>query len=370
MIRKIKNIFTLSIKELKSFVFDKSMVIFVAYLFSVAIYITGSSASIELKNVSIAFVDFDKSRLSSSIIDSFYKPRFNKPEIISYYDIDKNMDNGHFTFVIIIPNGFEKDILASKVPEIEVNIDATRMTQAGIGSFYIRNIINNEVSSFLQKNIDKSKTFELISRYKYNQNLEGHWFGSITEIINSIIMVSILLSAASVVREKELGTFEHILVLPVTSFEVMISKIISVTAIVLIGVTFSTLVVVKEILDIPINGSISLYLFSTFLVLFATTSIGIFLGTIARNMPQLGLLFIITIIPLMLLSGTLSPFESMPLPIQYFMKLMPTSHFVEVSQAILFRDANFYIVYKKLIAMFLIGLAFFVSTLFIFRKTW
>src|SRR5690606_8883979 len=127
--------------------------------------------------------------------------------------------------------------------------------------------------------------------------------------------------------------------------------------------------VVEAFLEIPISGSIPLYLFSTFLVLFATTSMGVFIGTVVKNMPQLGMVFILTILPLMMLSGTMSPFESMPQILQYLMNLMPTSHFVELSQAILFRDAGFFIVYKQMINIFLIGVVFFISTLFIFKKS-
>jgi ABC-2 type transport system permease protein len=369
MIRTFLNIYNLMIKELKIVLYDKGMLIFIIYVFSVAIYIGGTKTSTELKNGSIAFVDSDKSQLSQRLIDAFYKPRFNTPDIISYYDIDKTMDSGYYTFIVLIPSEFEKDVLSNNVPEIQVNIDATRMTQAGIGASYVRNIINQEIETFLQKSSENSFNPKLVTRYKYNQNLTGDWFGSINEIINNIVMISILLSAASLVREREHGTIEHLMVMPLSSFEIMISKILAVCIIVLIGVCFSIFFIVEMLLQIPISGSIVLYLFSTFLVLFATTSMGVFIGTVVKNMPQLGMVFILTILPLMMLSGTMSPYESMPLVLQYLMNLMPTSHFVELSQAILFRDAGITIVYKQMINIFLIGVVFFTITLLIFKKS-
>ena len=369
MIRTFLNIYNLMIKELKIVLYDKGMLIFIIYVFSVAIYIGGTKTSTELKNGSIAFVDSDKSQLSQRLIDAFYKPRFNTPDIISYYDIDKKMDSGYYTFIVLIPSEFEKDVLSNNVPEIQVNIDATRMTQAGIGASYVRNIINQEIETFLQKSSENSFNPKLVTRYKYNQNLTGDWFGSINEIINNIVMISILLSAASLVREREHGTIEHLIVMPLSSFEIMISKILAVCIIVLIGVCFSIFFIVEILLQIPISGSIVLYLFSTFLVLFATTSMGVFIGTVVKNMPQLGMVFILTILPLMMLSGTMSPYESMPLVLQYLMNLMPTSHFVELSQAILFRDAGITIVYKQMINIFLIGVVFFTITLLIFKKS-
>lgn len=369
MIRTFLNIYNLMIKELKIVLYDKGMLIFIIYVFSVAIYIGGTKTSTELKNGSIAFVDSDKSQLSQRLIDAFYKPRFNTPDIISYYDIDKKMDSGYYTFIVLIPSEFEKDVLSNNVPEIQVNIDATRMTQAGIGASYVRNIINQEIETFLQKSSENSFNPKLVTRYKYNQNLTGDWFGSINEIINNIVMISILLSAAFLVRELEHGTIEHLMVMPLSSFEIMISKILAVCIIVLIGVCFSIFFIVEILLQIPISGSIVLYLFSTFLVLFATTSMGVFIGTVVKNMPQLGMVFILTILPLMMLSGTMSPYESMPLVLQYLMNLMPTSHFVELSQAILFRDAGITIVYKQMINIFLIGVVFFTITLLIFKKS-
>lgn len=369
MLKTVLNIYNLMIKELKTVLYDKGMAIFIIYVFTLAIYIGGVKTSIELNNGSIAFVDSDKSELSQRIIDAFYKPRFNTPDIISYYDIDKKMDSGYYTFIVLIPSDFEKDILSLKSPEIQVNIDATRMTQAGIGSGYVRNIINQEIQTFLNSNYENSINPDLVIRYKYNPNLKGEWFGTLNEIINNIVMISILLSGAALVREREHGTIEHLLVMPLKSFEIMLSKIFAVCIIVLVAVSFSLLFIVETVLQIPISGSILLFLFSTFLVLFATTSIGVFIGTIVKNMPQLGMVFILTILPMMMLSGSMSPFESMPIILQYLMNLMPTSHFVELSQAILFRDAGFSIVWVQMLNIFLVGLVFFIFTLLIFKRS-
>lgn len=369
MKRTLLNIFNLVIKELKSLLYHKGMIILIIYVFSVAIYIGGTKASTELKNASIAFVDDDKTIFSQRLIDAFYKPRFNIPDIISYSDIDTNMDKGYYTFIILIPSGFEKDLLAGKTPELQVNVDATRMTQAGIGSGYISNIINQETQVFLKQGYKNSINPNLVVRYKYNPNLTAEWFGSINEVINNIVMISILLSAASLVREREHGTIEHLLVMPLKSFEIMISKILAVSIIILIGVSFSLFFIIETLLQIPIIGSIPLFLFATFLVLFATTSIGVFIGTIVQNMPQLGMIFILVVLPMMMLSGSMSPFESMPISIQYLMTLMPTSHFVEIAQSILFRGAGFDIVYLKMLNIVVIGLLFFIFTLLIFKKS-
>ena len=157
--------------------------------------------------------------------------------------------------------------------------------------------------------------------------------------------------------------------MPLRAFEIMLSKIFSACLVILVCVTFSLIVVVELILQIPLSGSVPLFLLCTFLVLFATTSMGVFMGTIVKNMPQLGMIFILTILPLMLLSGTISPYESMPLILQDLMKLMPTSHFVDLSQAILFKGAGFSIIWEKMLIIFIIGTVFFTLTLVLFKRS-
>ena len=125
----------------------------------------------------------------------------------------------------------------------------------------------------------------------------------------------------------------------------------------------------QGVLNVPIAGSIPLFLFSTLLVLLATTSMGIFMGTLARSMPQFGMIFILTILPLMMLSGSVTPYESMPMVLQNIMHLAPTSYFVEIAQAILYRGAGIDVVWKSLAAISAIGIVFFIFSLFIFRRS-
>lgn len=368
MIQSIVNIFYLTKKEFQTLFKDKVMLIIIFYSFSFAIYIGAKAASTELANVPIAFIDEDRSILSQRLVDSFYKPRFNTPKLISYGEMDKGMDRGVYTFVIVIPSGFEKSILKGEGSEIQLNIDATRMSQAGIGASYISQIITQEINTFLNIQTQNSP-IDLNVSYKYNPNLTSSWFGSINKVIDNIMTFSILLAAAALMREREHGTIEHLLVMPVNTFEIMISKVLSTMIVILFGVLFALNIVVDLIFDVPIAGSIWLFLFSTVLVLFATTSMGIFIGTVTKSMPQLGMMFILVVLPLMMLSGGITPYESMPEILQYIMKVSPTTHFIEVAQAILFRDAGIGIVWESLIAILVIGLFFFIFALLTLKKS-
>ena len=151
------NIFWLGLKELRSLASDIVMVIFVVYAFTAAIYSTATGTSSEIHNASIAFVDEDGSALAKELINAFYPPRFQRPEKIPVSEVETAMDQGRYMFVVVIPPRFELDQRAGRHPDIQLNIDATAMTQAAIGSTYIKNIINDRVSSFFRRT-DKSRS--------------------------------------------------------------------------------------------------------------------------------------------------------------------------------------------------------------------
>lgn len=370
MKRRLLNIYRLGVKELYSLWSDKVMIVLLAYSFTIAIYIGATATSTELHNAPIAFVDEDRSKLSGKIIDSFYQPMFSSPQIISANEADFKLDAGFYTFVIIIPANFEQDVILGKQPKLQVNIDATRMTQAGIGAGYIQRMISDEVSEYaLGLRKSAALPIGIITRMKYNPNLTSSWFGGVMEIISQISLLSIILPAAALIREREHGTLEHLLVMPLSAAEIMLAKIWSMGLVVLVAAAIALVFVVEGVLQVPIAGSEVLFLFGSFLVLFATTSMGIFMGTIARTMPQLGLIFILTVLPLLILSGNITPYESMPYALQKIMLIAPTSHYVSMSQAVLYRGAGLDVVWSSLVAIFAIGLTFFTIALLLFKRS-
>jgi ABC-2 type transport system permease protein len=182
-------------------------------------------------------------------------------------------------------------------------------------------------------------------------------------------MLSIILTGAALIREREHGTIEHLLVMPVTPTEIMLAKVWSMALVVLLAASVSLLLVVQGLLRVPMGGSMALFLAGASLHLFATTSMGIFMATLARSMPQFGLLLVLTLIPLQLLSGGTTPRESMPALVQDLMLAAPTTHFVELGQAILYRGAGIDVVWPQFLALLGIGAVFFAVALGRFRRT-
>jgi len=369
-VRKLKNVLRLGRKELWSLARDPMMLLLIVYVFSVSIYASSTAQPDTLHNAAIAIVDEDQSPLSARIGSAFTPPEFIRPKQISPREMDAGMDRGAFTFVLNIPPDFQRDVLAGRTPAVQLNIDATRMSQAFAGNGHIQQIVNGEVTEFLQRyRSATSLPVELTMRMRFNPTLEQSWFGSIAEIINSVAMLSIILTGAALIREREHGTIEHLLVMPVTPGEIMASKVGAMGLVVLVATALSLQIVVRGLLNVPIEGSILLFLGGVVLCLFAMTSLGIYMATLSRTMPQFGLLLILTLIPMNLLSGGRTPQESMPVLVQHLMQLAPTTHFVELGQAILFRGAGLETVWRPFLALSVIGSVLFVLSLRRFRRT-
>lgn len=365
----LANIYHLGLKELRSLGADKVLLLLIVWAFSGAIYEAATGESMELHNAPVAVVDEDQSPLSQRLIDALYPPYFKAPERIALKDMDPLMDKGRHSFVIVIPAHFQRDVVAGRKPEVQLNIDATIMSQSFIGSSYIEAIALGEINEFLTgKRETTAQPIRLATRVRFNPNLTGLWFGGVMEVINNVTMLTIVLVGAALIREREHGTIEHLLVMPLGPLEIMLAKIWANGLAVLLGATFALTVIVQKVLQVPIAGSVPLFLFAASLYLFSAASIGIFLGTLARSMPQFGLLTILAIIPLQLLSGGVTPRESMPQLIQDFMLLAPTTYFVRLAQAILYRGAGFSVVWTDLLSMLGVGAIFFGFALLRFRK--
>ena len=370
MLRHLANIYRLGVKELWSLWRDPMMLFLIVYMFTVGVFTAATAMPETLHGAPIAIVDEDDSALSQRIVSAIYPPQFTRPARISLAQVDPGLDAGRYTFVLVIPPDFQHDVLAGKAPALQLNIDATRMSQAFVGDGTIQQIVMGEVSEFVQRYRGTTPLpVELEPRVRFNQGMDPSWFSSLMEVVNHITMASIILTGAALIREREHGTVEHLLVMPVTPTEIMLAKVWSMALVVLVAAMLSLALIIQGVLRVPIEGSLVLFLVGTTLHLFATTSMGIFMATVARTMPQFGLLMMLTLMPLQLLSGGMTPRESMPWWIRQLMELAPTTHFTELSQAILYRGAGIEVVWTSFLALLVIGIALFVLSLARFRKT-
>lgn len=366
---RFANILNLGVKELRGLLRDPILMFLILYSFTLSIYTAATAIPETLNRAAIAVVDEDQSPVSARIISALYPPYFVPPQLITQSEMDARMDAGLDTFALDIPPNFQRDLLAGKSPTIQLNVDATRTSQAFTGGGYVQSIVSAEVTEFLNRYRGQTSVpVDLALRARFNPQLNKGWFGAISNIISSITMLAIVLTGAALIREREHGTIEHLLVMPVTPLEIMLSKVWSMALVVLIASAVAIIFVVQGLLSIPIAGSLVLFMFGTALMLFATTCLGIFLATIAGSMPQFGLLLMLVLLPLQVLSGAMTPRESMPEIIQYLMSAAPNTHFVIFAQAVLFRGAGLAVVWPQLLALLLIGSALFALALRRFRQ--
>lgn len=367
MAASLVTVFRLGLKELRSLWSDPILMVLIVYTFTFAIYAVSTGAKFEVENASVAVVDEDHSMLSARLRDALLKPFFKEPALIDADQVDQAMDSGRVVFVVQIPPRFEQDFIAGRHPQIGLDIDATAMSQAGNGASYIQNILLQEVVAAMPARA-QAEPIDLVVRAMFNPNLKSGWFTAVMQVINNITMLSVILAGAALIREREHGTIEHLLVMPVRPIEIMLAKIWANGLVIVVAAILSLLVVVERLLGVPVAGSLPLFVTAAVLYLFSTTALGILIATVSTSMAQFGLIVMPVLIVMNLLSGSTTPMESMPELLQQAMMASPAPHFVALSQAILYRGAGLAIIWPQMAALAVIGAAFVGLASLRFRK--
>jgi ABC-2 type transport system permease protein len=365
----VTNIFRLVIKELRSIRADPVMLVLVLYAFTISVNTVASGAVTEATNLSVGIVDEDGSDLSRQIAEALRRPTFQPPVHITASEIDPMMDQGKLLFVVEIPPNFEADVRAQRKTGIQINVDATAVAQAGNGASYLRTAIANEIQRFISGRGDSGPPINLVVRAAFNPNLKTSWFSAMTQVINQITLLTVILTGAALIREREQGTVEHLLVMPLGPTEIMLAKMFANGLVILVAAMFSLQFVVHWWIGSPINGSLLLFLLGAAIYALVVAALGIMLGTLATTMGQFGLLAMPVLMVTQLLSGSSTPMESMPVWLQYVMQtISPTPHFVSFAQAVLFRGADLTLVWRPMAAMAIIGVVYFVVAQRRFRR--
>ncbi len=369
--KAIWHIFQLGLKEMVSLSQDPVLLFLIFYSFTFSVYTPAKSAVMDVVNASVAIVDEDGSEASRTIRESMLPPQFLPAAEIPFGSINHDMDRGLYTFVVDVPPNFQQDLEKNASPEIQIVTDATAMSQAGRGPGYIQKIINPAVTPYWSaaSNPNNQPLVQLDTRGRFNANYQQGWFVAVNQVINNISVLAIFLTGAAVLREREHGNIEHLLVMPLRPFELMFAKIWANGLVVVAAAMLSIFLIVQGAVGVPLQlSSIPLFASGLGIYLFSVTALGIMLATLVRSMPQFGLLAFPVFIIMNLLSGGNTPLESMPVLLQNIMQLVPSTHFVSFSQAVLFRNADFSMVWKDMALMFVIGMVYVIYTASRFRK--
>jgi len=368
--RMLSHIFHLGVKELLSLLRDPVLLLFVFYGLTLQIIIAGNGLSLELRNASIGIVDEDHSPLSRQISGAFRPPQFGRVEALAYTDLDRALDGGRITFALVIPPRFEANLLAGRQPQMQNLVDATAVSQAFIGNTYIRRIVLDQVDRFLSRRPSRiDPRFEPTIRVRFNPNMQSNWSNSVAELLIMIAMLSVLLPGAALLREREHGTLEHLLVMPVTPAEILLAKFWANSLVLLVGVTISLFAVIGGYFEVPIRGSVALFLGGTLLFQLATSGIGIVLATVTRSVPQMALIGLVVVAPMAFLSGAWTPVEAMPAFLRSILWISPLAYYSEFANAVIYRGAGITDTATSLLAMAAIGAICFAFAMVRLRKS-
>lgn len=367
--RSLHNILALSVKELRSLFGDVMLVIMIGVVFSVTVYTVAKGISTDVRNAPVGIVDFDRSALTRQIRDALQPPYFRTPVDMRREEVDALMDKGGLIFVLEFPPHFERDVLAGRKPQAQLLVDATTMTQAGVGQAYIAQIFSREIDSFLKRSPAASlMPARPVLNVMFNPNGESEWYMPVMEVGNMITLLSLVLVGAAVIRERERGTIEHLLVMPVSATEIALSKILA-NGIVILGASMLSMeLVVHRFLGVPLNGSLCLYGVGVAVYLFSIASLGIMLATLAPAMPQFGLLMLPVFVVALLFSGSAAPRSNMPNAAQVMSEYWPTTQFATFAQNVLLRGAGIELVWPQLAVMAGTGALFLGYALLRFRQ--
>jgi len=334
---------------------------FIAPVFQ--LIILGYAATFDVSDIPMAVCDFDNSPSSRMLIQNFTSTEYFR--VAGYFDrtseVDHQLDDGHASLAVIIPRGFEKKIGAGQPAPLQVIADGTETSTAGIGLSYASIIISRYSQNILLESLVKRGSVTLPARVSaefrvwYNPELKSRNF-MVPGVLGLLLMVmTMLLTSLAIVKEKELGTLEQLVVTPIKPYQLIIGKL---APFFLIGVVDVILVVffASWIFNLPVKGGELLLLFLSLIFLMTTLGLGLFISTISRTQQQAMMTAIFFfMLPMMFFSGFVFPIENMPVIIQYVSYLIPLRYYFVIVRGLFLKGVGLDILWQQAVALLLFG---------------
>jgi ABC-2 type transport system permease protein len=365
-------------KELQQLLRDRMLLGFIVYIFTLHIVISTLGMSLDLRRSPTLVHDADRSAASRAFVYGLRPPYFAPPRAVqSEREGLERLDQGGARMLVEIPPGFERTLLrGEESARVQLLVDSSKATLAYLAASYTSRMAQRLSAEFSQQSLARRgvdaralPAIESRVRTSFNFALNDQWPGALTVLLTMMTVACVILPAAAAVRERERGTIEQLLVSPLTPLQIMLAKCGSMVLVSVTGTAISLFLVMQPLFGMPLRGSVALLLAVTALYAFANAGLGLALASVARSSGQVGLLSILVIMPIIQLSGTFSPIESMPVALQYAVRLSPLLHFVRVAFGIVFRGDGVLILWQPILAICGIGAGFFALGLWRFRRT-
>ena len=353
-------------KELLQLFRDVALMVFFLYAFTGDIYIAASGVSMQLRNAAIATLDGDHSLASRELASRFQPPYFQAAGSAGTpQQAIRHLDDGDVMAVLDIPPRFGERLVRGEQVAVQLQVDTSNSVLGFLASSYGAQIVGRyglEVAALREGLGSGGISGPLIqadTRIWYNPNQNDAWFMGISELLTVITLFAILLPAAAMVREKERGTIEQLMVTPLSAFQILFPKVIAMTLVILAGTAIALFGVLGPAFDLPMRGSLVLFFLITALYVFTTAGLGLLAATVARNLAQVGMLTVVILMPMLPLSGAWTPIEAMPEWMRLLAWISPLHYFLDAAYGILLKGVGMTLLWKPVLAMGLLGVAVF-----------
>ena len=370
-----RRLFVMTQKELLQFSRDLPIGFLLLYSFTLAVYIAGNGISSQLHNASMLVQDNDHSFSSRELIHKFRAPFFRLDgEIDGPQEGLRSLDRGQAMAVLEIPPRFHEQLTTGEPTAVQLLVDTTNAAQGlSVASYAVRIVAQFEQDTVLARlgGTESSQNLPILvsdHRVWYNPEQKDTWFESVSHLLRQITIFAILLPAAALVREKERGTVEQLLVSPLTPFQIMLPKVLAMTVVILCATAVALFGIMRPAFGVPVRGSMALFFVCTALFVFSTAGMGLAAATITRNQAQVGMLTLLIVAPMMLLSGLVAPMEALPAWTRYLMALSPLRYFIDIANGILLKGSDLTVLWDSVLAMVLLGSGLFGFGMWRFRQ--
>jgi len=358
-------------KEFAQILRDPPLMIILIWAFTAAVYTSGRGRATETTNVATAVYDLSRSPASREFLSHLQPPYFKTVAYLEHEaDLERWLNDGKAAIVVIVPPEFQREIDGGGPARVQVLTDGALAMQATVSVAYIAAISSRYSASVLESRAGGHGASIALPldervRVRFNPNMSSEWFASLLELLNMCTMVSLLLTSASLVREKEHGTVERLLVSPARPFEIFVAKITPTIFLVAALSLVSFAVVLVPAFRLPIRGSLALFSAVTALYVFAMTSMGIAIAVVARNMAQAIMLMILILQPMVFLSGAWNPPEAMSPWLRGLSVISPLRYYIDFAFGVVLKGNG-----VSIVAWDIAGIAALGTVLFSFSLWW
>lgn len=365
------------VKEFLQFKRDPKMFMVVLIAPIIQLIFLGYAATRDIKNIHTALIDRDKSSLSRDFVSDFEKSGYFSIDFYpeSYDEMTRLIDEGKVLTGMVIPEGFEKDINLGTTANVQMIFDGSDGNKASIAAGYVATITSGFSKKISIERIERSgiKTsiagsIEPIARVWYNPTLttRNYMLPGIAGLI--LIIITLNLTSLAIVKEREIGTLEQLLVTPIKPYQMILGKLVPFTILGFVAMTL-VLSVMRFWFEIPVKGSILFLFLSSFVFMLSTLGLGLFVSTISRTQQQAMITSaFLVIMPMIFLSGFSFPIENMPKFIQYITYLIPLKYFLIIIRGIILKGIGFFDLWRELLVLFFMGVTILVLSSLRFRK--